>query len=97
MSTNQDCEDFSPSERSHVEGGIEECMQLCQVKLFVEVSIPSQILALAILLKRFLRYLKNQQLLPQGTEPAGQMRMAALPLQSHKQCGKSIHPSISEL
>ena len=32
---NQDCEEFSPSERSHVEGGIEECMQLCQVKLFV--------------------------------------------------------------
>ena len=32
-----------------------------------------------------------------GTEPAGQVRMAALPLQSHKQCGKSIHPSISEL
>jgi len=27
---NQDCEEFSPSERSHVEGGIEECMQLCQ-------------------------------------------------------------------
>ena len=33
LSTNQDCEEFSPSERSHVEGGIEECMQLCQVRL----------------------------------------------------------------
>ena len=32
-----------------------------------------------------------------GTESAGKVRMAALPLQSHKQCGKSIHPSISEL
>ena len=30
--TAQDCEDFLPSERFHVEGGIEECMEICQVR-----------------------------------------------------------------
>ena len=35
--------------------------------------------------------------IPPGTKSAGKVRMAALPLQSNKQCGKSIHPSISEL
>lgn len=44
-----------------------------------------------------LEIFKEPTSIPPGTKSAGKVRMAALPLQSHKQCGKSIHPSISEL
>ena len=37
--TTQDCEDFFPSERFHVEGGIEECMEICQVTNFIRIYI----------------------------------------------------------
>ena len=47
--------------------------------------------------KAILEIFEEPTSIPQGTKSAGKVRMAALPLQSHKQCGKSIHPSISEL